>query len=71
MKVIMRVNNHVLRAAGRRAFKEKIAKYVNNLNEENLNKISNLSPSEAHSEFEEFDVSTAEVAKREVKNRPD
>jgi len=49
MKVIMRVNNHVLRAAGRRAFKEKIAEYVNSINIENLNKISELTPSKAHS----------------------
>jgi len=52
VKVIMRVNNHVLRAAGGRAFKEKIAEYVNSINAENLNKTSELSPSKAHSKFE-------------------
>ena len=68
----MRVNNHVLRAARGRAFKEKIAEYINSIKEENLNEISEITPSEAHSKFEEFVVSTAQgVAEREVKNRPD
>ena len=59
VKVIMRVNNHVLREPGGRVFKEKIAKYVNSINVENLNKISELTPSKAHSKFEEFVLSTA------------
>ena len=65
---IMRINNCVLREAGGRAFKEKIAEYVNSINAENLNEISELSPSDAHNKFEEFVVSTAkELAEREVK----
>jgi len=68
----MRVNNRVLREAGERAFKEKIAEYVNSINAKNLNEISELSPSDAHNKFEEFVVSTAkELAEKEVKNRPD
>jgi len=68
----MRVNNHILREARGKSCKEKIAEYVNSINEEKLNEISNLSLSEAHSKFEEFVVSTAEeLAEREVKNRPD
>ena len=52
----------------REPFKAKIVKYINNINKNEPEELSNLSPSEALTKFEEFILNLEnDVAKREVK----
>jgi len=60
------VNINILRASGKKPFRNKIVEYFNNIIEDESYDLSNLSPSEALSNFESFTVTSAkEAAERE------
>ena len=45
IKKILKVNDHILRASGKKPFRDKIVEYFNNIMEAKSNDLSNLSPS--------------------------
>ena len=71
VKKIIRVNNWILQASGSNHFKAKIAKNINNIDENKQVELANLSPSEALAKFEEFIIHRLkEAAEREVGSHP-
>jgi len=49
---VFKINNKTLNNTGNKAYKSKIAEYINSIDDNQIEDMSNLSPSEALSKFE-------------------
>ena len=68
MRKGFKINNRILCNTENKAFKSKIVKYINSIDNNQIEDTSNLSPSEALSKFEVHIVKPAEeIAEEEVK----